>query len=658
MSLISLNSNDEDPADFTNRLQSNLRLPPNTSLRVLQYSLNVVDADEKIIVSADNDTMTLGFGVDDYQTVFSPIEIKIPHGQYPSDGVYLCQEMSRVANASLANGRLPGYCGVANATDGIQFTMNAGKIKLSAQVQAFKTSWEGDWANYVYPGTDYQPSTITFNSGGGSTQVTADTEKPNFNALYNQLSHFFPIVPRFNGAGIPDPGAFGAGPTEGFLAYNMGSGPAVPTATPEKWLQGGGIVWRPATRYGEELPIPGVYSGDDDWANSNKQGIWVNHGFRLVKGPGNGGQGTLCLELLRGEPNEKGGAGELHTVIEQNLAGGMDVGLVWDLSVYIRIVANNTGASPDADGLGFVSQIWITSGSEGLPLTLVDEYPLTIPGKTAKTSVGDFTGAEHTNPMCQSAKLYEVWKCLSPGTGVVGDDLDLKIVSNSGPATGNITGGPGWDGSIQTSSWVFSEPSSYQDLDPGLPQGDPSKYNGGLMELSKLANCGTNLGYENPSYFLMKQNTSVADGWEANLVLNKNINAGDKQQNILVQIPNLPIYGRLGATGDIAPIVACARKRSVYNGDTETGAVWYEYQNPPQIDLNNEAEIILNELNVKLTDLYGVKIQGLEKHTSLLLEFFPNPPSAIRPHQSARPHGEQLVNAIEETVLQSQNRRL
>ena len=126
----------------------------------------------------------------------------------------------------------------------------------------------------------------------------------------------------------------------------------------------------------------------------------------------------------------------------------------------------------------------------------------------------------------------------------------------------------------------------------------------------------------------------------------------------MVQIPNLPIYGRLGATGDIAPIVACARKRSVYNGDTETGAVWYEYQNPPQIDLNNEAEIILNELNVKLTDLYGVKIQGLEKHTSLLLEFFPNPPSAICPHQSARPHGEQLVNAIEETVLQSQNRRL
>ena len=91
--------------------------------------------------------------------------------------------------------------------------------------------------------------------------------------------------------------------------------------------------------------------------------------------------------------------------------------------------------------------------------------------------------------------------------------------------------------------------------------------------------------------------------------------------------------GRLGSTGTIAPIVACGRLKSVYNGDQEDGAYWYEFNNPTPIALNNDAEIILNEINIRLTDFWGVKIPGLKKHTTLMLEFTPNPPDGVRPHQ-------------------------
>ena len=149
-----------------------------------------------------------------------------------------------------------------------------------------------------------------------------------------------------------------------------------------------------------------------------------------------------------------------------------------------------------------------------------------------------------------------------------------------------------------------------------------------MWKIAEKCNAFNPLGFENPTYLNLPVNTSVATGFMANKGIGTNVeDQYDETQTFLIQLPSLPIYGRMGATGDVAPLIGWGRLKSVYNGDTEVGAVWYEPTNPPYITLNNEVEITLNQIQIRLTDEHGVNLKCLEPHTSVLLEFTPNPPT-------------------------------
>ena len=77
MSLIALTSRDDDPAEFTNMLQSNLRLAPHTQVRCLGYGINVPEAGkEEIVITSGNDTFTVGFGRDGDQMGLNNVIVK------------------------------------------------------------------------------------------------------------------------------------------------------------------------------------------------------------------------------------------------------------------------------------------------------------------------------------------------------------------------------------------------------------------------------------------------------------------------------------------------------------------------------------------------------------------------------------------------------
>ena len=610
MSLIALTSRDDDPAEFTNMLQSNLRLAPHTQVRCLGYGINVPEAGkEEIVITSGNDTFTVGFGRDGDQMGLNNVIIKIPHGAYPANGTTLVEEMTKAANQALDKGVLPGYCGFSAVAGtekigGTGFRMDAGSVEFKVQVQAPPDLGEGDWADYKSTeNTDDQPLKIV--NAPGATQLIADTEKENWSAAYDKEFAWFPLVPRPT-AGVPNAQAYSLG--DDALVFNLGQG-ADPTNLVKSQLCGGGYTYEPAMRQFQKSPSMDTPSAQDDWA-TGKSDIWCNHGWRLVEGVA---PNSINIQIFRGIPNDQGGAGEIEVIPVSRPLADQDVAAGWDIVVSQRVVAfNPVVASPDADYL--VSQIWIASNILAIPPTLVDSWEL---GNSQKFS----------NRMCKSPRLNCVWKSLSPGSGQAGDQCVLKVVNNSGKGNGDFPALAGWDGSVQTEVWGIAAAQAYDNFNT-FPKND-----GMLMELSKPANCNAVLGYEVEDFKQLAKSTSAV-GWKASNALGTNEDDQfDTNQNFLIQIPNLPIMGRLGSTGTIAPIVACGRLKSVYNGDQEDGAYWYEFNNPTAIALNNDAEIILNEINVRLTDFWGVKIPGLKKHTTLMLEFTPNPPDGVRPHQ-------------------------
>ena len=620
MSLINLNSTNQDPAEFTNRCVI-LRLAPNTSLRVLGYGINVKDAAKNQIgIASGADTMTFCYD----NPIATPIKeelalrnvvLKIPSGNYPIGGTELCKVMTREANRQLADGKLPGFCGDSIGggtieTDGCAFKMVAGDVEFTQHVQIQPEAIESLWGAY---GSTHNTSKNTYviNNGGGSSTIETPVVEDNYSSYYDNDYVYFPVIPRQVG-GIPDKTQINlAVPTEARTQYNLGGGTAA-SDTPEKYLCSGGYVYHPATK---QFQLDKTPSTRDDWARGTTD-VWFNHGWKLYKTAG----GRMSFKVLRGTPNPVGGRGEVVEVptapaffplpTPESAANGL-----WDATFSMRVVANNIPASNVATG--YVSQLWFSSNNPAVvaPI-LVDEY--------------EITGQDGENPMLLSDRLNNCYKVLSPGTGVVGDVQSVKIQASTGKGQGNGAGVlPAYNFSVQTDMYAFGNR-----FEEGLVGVDAAE-NGELRTAAASANAGQALGFDQPEFQLIANNTSVGTGWTASEALGSNANdVYDQNQTILFQIPNLPIYGRLGATGDVAPVVAWGRLKSVYNGDTETGAYWYNFPVPPRIDLNNDAEIVMNELNVRITDESGKKIDFLDPHTSLLVEMSPNPPSSVRPHGS------------------------
>lgn len=618
MSLIELNSTNQDPAEFTNRLASNLRLAPNTSLRLLGYGINVKETEKRAVgIASGGDTMTIVFGnpndplaPDKFQ--LRNVVLKIPDGSYPITGTELCKRMTAAANKQLANGKLPAFCGDSpvvgtNETDGCAFTMNAGKVKFTQTIQRQPEIREGLWTGYNSTENQtkqLQASTIT--NGGGSSVIETPVQTSNYAAFKDKNYVYFPVIPRQVG-GIPDRTQINlAVNSETRTQWSMGGG-TLASDSPQKYCCAGGWVYQPATR---EFQLDGTPSVRDDWANG-KDNFWVNHGWEIYETAG----GRMNVRFWRGTPNQYGGAGKKEMFDLGATLPDWAANAAWDLTVAMRIVPNNTPASNVASG--YVSQIWVAQNNPApTPATLVDEY-----------DCSDETGG---NPLMLSDRINEVYKVLSRGTGVIGDIQGVKITSGTGTGNGNGSGIlPAYDYSVQTDMYVFGNR-----FEEGTA--DPVAENAELRTAAMSANGGAAVGFDNPEYKLILNNTSAGTGWEANAVLGANAgNIYDANQTIIFQLRNLPIYGRLGANnGIIAPIIGWGRLKSVYNGDVEQGAFWYNYPVPPRIDLNNDAEIVLNELNVAVTDEEGKKIDFLDPHTSLLIEMTPNPPDGVRPHGS------------------------
>ena len=215
MSLIELNSTNQDPAEFTNRLASNLRLAPNTSLRLLGYGINVKETEKKSVgISAGADTMVIVFGdpldplaPDTFQ--LRNVVLKIPHGSYPINGTELCKRMTREANRQLADGKLPAFCGESAAagtieTDGCAFSMNAGNIQFTQTVQVQPDIREGVWDWYA--STENQTKQLqatVITNGGGSSVIETPVQESNYAAFKDDRYVYFPVIPRPVG-GIPD----------------------------------------------------------------------------------------------------------------------------------------------------------------------------------------------------------------------------------------------------------------------------------------------------------------------------------------------------------------------------------------------------------------------------------------------------------------------
>ena len=671
MSLISLNSRTEDPAEFTNFLSNNLRLPPNTKVRCLGYGINIDgyagNKNDDVIISEANDTFVLLFGDDDDTMDLPNVVVKIPHGVYNGDGIDLCDVMSKEANLMISGGIIPGFCGANDLeAEGIRFEMDAGSIKLTVFQQTPARPKEGLYQQYNVPEFTYDegdplgpkkrnnqtPATIA--NGGGATAIEVPCDTSTYTACYNRNFNYFPCVPRLNG-GIPDKTQFNA-LVDACTSWGFGAGGGPGSITNEQMaLQCGGIC--PVTNLsqsiakfgqgkGEDLP-PGPYQafGDLGYATGSlERGYNPNMDFNGIQGtdfkPFHGweiipstdlasGLPSLKLMILRGEFNEFGSVGSVTYKKPDAAIFDIDIdwGQAWQFTIYQRIVANNDPAV-SSKATGYVSQIWVaTSGINGGPAvaaTLCDEYDIT-----------------KFRPVMKQGGIRSVWKAKVPkGTGLAGDIMACKIAETPGNSIGNaVPGGPfpQWDGSVQTNTWTLFDRVSYDNVGAGAIMQDED--NTIIYNMSQQCNASSVLGFENPSVAKLVYGglASTVNGVKAGASLsaaNSPNEQWDTGQTFLIQLPGLPINGKLGATGDDAQIVAWGRLKSVYNGDTEAGAYWYMYPRPAEIRLDNSVELQLNQLNVRLTDEWGQKIKGLDKYTSILLEFTPDPPDgAVNPYR-------------------------
>ena len=623
MSLISLNSRDENPADFTNELKSNLKLAPGTTVAVRAYGIRLEESQPKneLLVTSANNKFVVQFGNGEEQMVLNGVCVETPVGSYPTTGGELLQAMNESANTQLRDGACPGmtYGIDANIGNGINFNLAAGKVNLQLSPQAQPDPDGGNWYKYTSGANYSNEGKVSITTGGAVSTLEFDVEEENYSACADNEFFFFPHVPRQT-AGVPDrtvPFAPAPNPQDGGVFYNLGGGGAA-TDTADLFLCGGGLVTQGAMMQ-DNMTMGNNYGNANlpgDWAA--RKDCWVNHGFTVVRGETDD---TISLKILHGTPGREGEGGEIKE-IEVGGFQNVDVTAVWDMIVMLRIVASNTAPTVAATGTGFISQLWVESTSLGVPPTLADERPLT----------SNYGFKEDLNPMGLSERLNMVYKCLSPGTGVVGNVQGVKIVSNNGNGQGDVVPAvpATWDGSIQVDAWAFADRQSQLDHNSLLPiqgssLGDYSHLT--LLNMSKRAQGAGLLGFQVATFQQIQIGLvgGSKTGFTASSSLGQNEeDMQDEGQMALIQIPNLPLGGRLGATSTTAPIAGYLRLKSVYNGDSEGGAFWYEFNNPARIALNNLEELIMNQINIRITDEWGKTIQGLDKHTSIILEFSPN----------------------------------
>ena len=90
-------------------------------------------------------------------------------------------------------------------------------------------------------------------------------------------------------------------------------------------------------------------------------------------------------------------------------------------------------------------------------------------------------------------------------------------------------------------------------------------------------------------------------------------------ENINILLPDFPIAGYNGVTGQPTPLVSSVASEQIET-DAQTGRLYHQAKIPNRIKLNNKNEEEVNSIRVKLTTPEGVPVQNLDHPTTILLK--------------------------------------
>ena len=98
MSLIHLNSKNQNPSDFFNQFPNSIKIPRNSEVCLVGFSGKLKDMSDNITINSSNDSFTFTLNNPEEQTLARPfITAKIKHGTYQSKAA-LAQKITDALN--------------------------------------------------------------------------------------------------------------------------------------------------------------------------------------------------------------------------------------------------------------------------------------------------------------------------------------------------------------------------------------------------------------------------------------------------------------------------------------------------------------------------------------------------------------------------------
>ena len=236
MSIVCLNSKDQNPNEFFNQFPSGIRLPKNSEVCCFGWSGSLKDI-SGITVTSENDTFYMTLTQDpNNQLIFPFIEFKITHGTYFNPSAFITQLNSDMKKRleSLTEATIPiAIVASLSQQDAIIFEV---KFLVSTGTASYGkwTRWlgEGNGSIQINPNAAEQavtpgPSTLNFVDKKPLFPITSQTPNANLGANWKMNLLETPSVTPIGGLGPPftiqrrltTPSAGGAG---SLLAPNPG----------------------------------------------------------------------------------------------------------------------------------------------------------------------------------------------------------------------------------------------------------------------------------------------------------------------------------------------------------------------------------------------------------------------------------------------------
>jgi len=618
MSIVILNSKDQDPAEFVNDFRLPLEIEPNSEIAILGYCLNLLP--NTIEVASQNNQLLWNLGLNDrdyplHELKLDPASFLISNGgTTTADSTSLRRQLQEKLNDAHYRGLSRYY----NPVFTFPPVLDTGALNPSTSGW---TCWNGAPANPFAPDGKLRLCLMRMEDSRGA--CTIDDHKAwhtnqNVNYTY-RLDNLPPqlgfellntqggqengswwdttplVVPdvEITGIATADIDAIAVGDT-----INRNYIPTVQhsftwnayNATDlSKWY--GGYVIAPNVEWFEKGLIE---ESKLDWANAKQ----VSYGWSLKEVAG-GQEVVLCESKC---PN-KGGACDWDDAIQT------------ETSIRIRPAVAGTAI--------FAVSVVYGSTAGAFALLLYRNSAAVDWNVAARQQLGEEKGNNHYNHLA-TTPLY----------GVLGVNGSIRIPIALGTASSNVIWYPkrantdnltevradptvvaNSSALMPIKSFIFNYPDNSDPTDP--------------LWSNRFRNFTRNfvgkvLGYE-PPFQAIENDTTYTIGFPAT-----NLMGGAFDESVgpfmnlsmpnmaLIQIPNLPIRSYAGVNGDIQRVIGVVERR-----DEEANVLsnWYEYANKNWIKLYNSDVLHTNQLQVRITDIEGKKVEWLDTPATIWVQF-------------------------------------